>query len=61
MYQIDMDILERNCREATNKTLTDGMKNFFLAVVPYIEIAYEAGREGEPIERRFPWLKEEQA
>ena len=56
-YQFNDEALREQFQQAGIK-LSPCAKDWFEAAAPYMVLAYEQGREGKSLSKRFPFLEE---
>ena len=56
-YSADLEFLKECYREENGKEMPKIEQLFFGVIPPLLAMAYEAGKDGEPFEEAFPFVK----
>ncbi len=60
-YSIDEQELENIFMQANRKPLTKEIRNFFVSIIPFAIMAYDAGMEGASLSSVLPFIKKDVA
>lgn len=56
--RLNLDILSSELEKSTSKQITQGTKNFFESVAPFLVMAYDMGKRGQSLNNIFPFMDE---
>ena len=58
MYCVNKEKAKETFKIILGKEITQGILNFLECTAESVVLAYEAGRDNEPLQQTFPWIEE---
>lgn len=58
MYRVNKEKAKETFKDSLKTEITPGILGFLECTMEYVELAYEAGKDNEPLQLTFPWIEE---